>query len=69
MIDGEEADGRAVLGGHVGDGGAIGQRQRGDSSAVELDELADDALLAQHLGDGEDEVGGGAAFGAVGRSA
>ena len=29
--------------------------------AVELDELADDAVLAQHLGDREDEVGGGRA--------
>ena len=33
-----------------------------DAGAVELDELADDAVLAQHLGDGEDEVGGGCAF-------
>ena len=30
---------------------------------VELDELADDAVLAQQLGDGEDEVGGGRALG------
>ena len=33
----------------------------GDALAVELDELADDAVLAQHLGDREDEVGGGGA--------
>ena len=31
--------------------------------AVELDELADHAFLAQHLRDGQDEVGGGGAFG------
>jgi len=34
----------------------------GDAGAVELDELADDAVLAQGLGDSEDEVGGGGAF-------
>ena len=31
--------------------------------AVELDELADHAVLAQHLGDGEHQVGGGGALG------
>ena len=35
----------------------------GDAGAVELDELADDAVLAQHLGDGEHQVGGGGALG------
>ena len=63
MIDGEEADGGAVFGRHVADGGAIGQGQRGDAGSVELDELADHAFLAQHLRDGEHQVGGGAAFG------
>ena len=28
----------------------------------ELDELADDAVLAQHLGDGENKIGSGGAF-------
>jgi hypothetical protein len=37
---------------------AAGSRGR----AVEFDELADHALLAQHLGDGQHEVGGGDAF-------
>jgi hypothetical protein len=37
--------------------GAVGQRQVGHARAVELDELADHAALAEHLGDGEDEVG------------
>ena len=32
-----------------------------DALAVELDELADDAVLAQHLGDGEHDVGRGRA--------
>jgi hypothetical protein len=61
-VDGEDAAGRAVFGSHVADGGAVGQRQLGDAGAVELDELADDAELAQHLGDGEHEVGRGRAF-------
>src|SRR5579859_3480046 len=33
-----------------------------DAGAIKFDELADNALLAQHLRDGEDEVGGGGAF-------
>ena len=41
----------------------------GDALTVELDELADDAVLAQHLGDGEHEVGGGGAGRAARRSA
>ncbi len=57
-VHGEDAAGGAVLRGHVGDGGAVGQRQVGQSRAEELHELADDALLAQHLGDGQHEVGG-----------
>ncbi len=36
-----------------------------EAVAEELDELADDALLAQHLGDGEHEVGRGRAFGSL----
>ncbi len=62
VVDGEDAAGGAVLGRHVGDGGAVGERQLGDAGAVELDELADDAELAQRFGDGEHEVGGGGAF-------
>ena len=34
-----------------------------DAGAVELDELADDAVLAQHLGDREHQVGRGGALG------
>jgi len=36
----------------------------GDALAVELDELADHAVLAQHLGDGEHYIGGGNAWSA-----
>src|SRR5699024_7157998 len=42
---------------HVADGGAVGQRNRGDARAVEFDELADDSVLTQHLGDGQYDVG------------
>src|ERR1019366_5583551 len=62
VIDGEDAAGGAVLGSHVGDGGAVGEREFGDAGAVELDELADDSVLAESFGDGEYEVGGGGAF-------
>ena len=62
VVDGEDAAGGAVFGGHVGDGGAVGERELGDAGAEELDELANDAVLAKGFGDGEDEVGGGGAF-------
>ena len=61
VVDREDRAGRAVLGAHVADRGAVGQRHVGDARAVELDELADDALLAQQLGDGEHQVGRGGA--------
>ena len=61
VVDREDRAGRAVLGAHVADGGPVGQRDVGDARAVELDELADDAVLAQLLGDRQHEVGGGGA--------
>ena len=61
MIDGEEAAGRAVFGRHIADGGAILERHVGKAFAIELDELADHALLAKDLGDGQHQIGGGAA--------
>src|SRR5690606_26970695 len=47
---------------HVGDGGAVGQGQVGQAVTVELDEFAHHTLAAQHLSDGEHQVGGGYAF-------
>ena len=38
-----------------------------EAVAEELDELADDAVLAQHLGHGQHEVGRGRAFGELAR--
>jgi hypothetical protein len=61
-VDGEDAAGCTVLGGHVGDGGAVGERQFADACSVELDKLADDAEFAQHFCHGEDKVGRGRAF-------
>ncbi len=62
-IDREDAAGGAVLRRHVADGGAIGQRQVLQSLAEEFDELADHAVLAQHLRHRQYQVGGGGAFG------
>ena len=62
FVDGENAAGGAILGRHVRDGGAIGERQVLQAGAEILDKLADNAVLAQHLGDGEDQVGGGGAL-------
>ena len=59
VVDGEKSHCRAVFGGHIGDGGAIGDFERGGAVAEKFDELADDFGVAQNLGDGEDEVGGG----------
>ena len=61
-VDREDAAGGAVLGRHVGDGGAVGERQVGEAIAEELDELADHAFPAQHLHDGQHEIGGGGAL-------
>jgi hypothetical protein len=52
-------NGLAVLGWGVG--GIEAEAAMVEAGAVELHELADHALLAQHLGDGEHEVGGGGA--------
>ncbi len=57
-VDGEEAHRRAVFGRHVGDRGAVGKREARKPRAVELDEFSDDAFLAQHLRDRQDEVRG-----------
>ena len=61
VVDREDRAGRAELRAHVADRGPVGDRDRGHAVAVELDELADHAVLAQQFGDGEHEVGGGRA--------
>ena len=63
VIDREERGGRPELGAHVADRRAIGQGQAGQAVAGELDERADDPVVAQHLGHDEHEVRGGRALG------
>ena len=58
VVDREEAARRAVLGRHVPDRRAVGDREAGEPAAEVLDELADDARRAQDLGHGQDQVGG-----------
>ena len=56
-VDREDAAGRAVLGRHVGERRAIGQRQVVQPRPVELHELAHHALFSQHLHDHQHQVG------------
>ncbi len=58
-VDGKEAAGRAIFRSHVGERGAVGDRHGVEAGAEKFDEFADDALLAQHLGDGQNEIGRG----------
>ena len=50
---------------HVGDRGAIGERQRTQARAKELHELSYNAGLAQNLGHRKHPVGGRRAFGQI----
>ena len=63
IVDREEAARRAVLGRHVPDRRAIGERQAVESVPEVLHELPDHSRLAQDLGDGQDEIGGRRALG------
>src|SRR4029077_8003474 len=47
---------------HISDGGAIGHSQTFGAFAEELHELADYFFFAQQLGDGEHQIGSGAAL-------
>ena len=69
LVDREEAAGRAIFGRHVGDRRAVGERQRVEARAEKFDEAADHALGAQHLGDGEHQIGGGDPLASARRSA
>ena len=55
-VDREKTAGGTVLGRHVRNGGAVGERELCQARPVELHELVDHAMLAQHLGDREDQV-------------
>ena len=62
LVDGEEPAGRPVLRRHVPDRRAVGEREIRDAGAEVLDELSDDAGLAEDLRHGQDEIGGGGAL-------
>ncbi len=62
LIDREEAASGAIFRRHVGDRRFVLERQVRKALTIEFDELADHAMLAQHLGDGQHEVGRGCAF-------
>jgi hypothetical protein len=59
----EDATGCTILRGHIGNRRPVGQRQRGEARAKELDELTHDAKLAQLLSDSQHQIGSGGAFG------
>ena len=61
-VDRKDRDRRAVLRRHVPDRYAIGHAEIREPRAVELDELADHALLTQDFGYGENEIGRGHAL-------
>ena len=62
-VDREDRAGRAELGRHVPDRRPVGEAEGRQPGPVELDELGDDAVLAKHLGHGQDQVGRGPALG------
>ena len=61
-VDGEEPAGRAVFGRHVGDGGTVREAEIVEAGPEKLHELPDHAVRAQHLGDGEHQIGCRRAF-------
>ena len=63
FIDGEDGTGRAEFRRHVGNRGAIGERQALEAVAEEFHELIHHPHFAQHLGDGQHEIGGRGAGG------
>ncbi len=58
LVDREVADRRAILRRHVGDRRAVRERHLSEAGPEELHELVHDAVLAQHLGDAQHQVGG-----------
>ena len=62
IINGEKTAGGAVFRCHVGNRGAIRQRQMIETVAKEFNEFTDHAFLAQHFHNHKDKVGCGGAF-------
>ncbi|MND92551.1 hypothetical protein D3C80_847130 [compost metagenome] len=61
-VDREETAGRAIFRAHIADRRTVGDRHVVHARSEELDEFRNHALLAQHLHDGEHEVGRGDAL-------
>jgi hypothetical protein len=61
-VDWKDRAGGPELGRHVSDRRAVGERQAREAGAVKLDEHAHHPPLAQHLRDGQHEVGRGRAL-------
>ncbi len=59
LVDGEHRRSGAVFRGHVGNGGAVAQGQGTCTLTMELQVSTDHFLLAQELGQGQDQVSGG----------
>ena len=59
VVHREVRRGRAVLRAHVRERRAVGEGERGEAVAEELDELPHDAVAPEHLREHEDEVGRG----------
>ena len=59
VVNGEDGSSGAELRTHIADCGAVGQRHGGHALAIELDELPHHSVDAQHLGNGEHDIGGG----------
>ena len=57
-INREHRCGGTEFGAHVAQRRAVGQWHLGHTPAIELDELAHHAVLAQHVGDGQHDIGG-----------
>ena len=62
FVDRENAAGSAVFRRHVGDGSAVGERKIAQSRPEVFDKLSHHAMLAQHLGDGQNKISGSSAF-------
>merc|ERR1719469_225698 len=56
-INGEVSHGRTVLGGHVSDSRAIGEGEVLSAGSMELHELANDSTFAEHLDNGQSQIG------------
>ena len=57
LVNREDRSGGTELRRHVADGGAVCQRDRLNTVAIELNKLLHNAVFAQHLGDGKNDVG------------